>query len=150
MTRFVEGVHYVVDEDTGCWIWGRARFSSGGYGAVTIGGRTLRAHRVAYEDAKGRIPAGLHVLHSCDRPPCVNPDHLRVGTNAENIQDRVERGRRTYPRAADHPCARLTWDDVHDIRARYDAGERAVDIANDYPVKAQQIGKIGRRTVWQT
>lgn len=64
-----------------------------GYGQVHRKGRTFRAHRVAYEDAHGPIPVGLHVLHSCDNPSCVNPDHLRVGTHQENMDDRNARGR---------------------------------------------------------
>lgn len=76
-----------------CWEYGGGT-SAGGYGQIHWRGKSWRAHRVAYTLAKGDIPSGLDVLHGCDNPPCVNPDHLRVGTDSDNIRDSFERGRR--------------------------------------------------------
>jgi hypothetical protein len=81
-----------------CWGWraGRQRY---GYGSFWTG-RTIgmdKAHRVAYELAVGPIPAGLEILHDCDNPPCVNPNHLRVGTHAENMEDARTKGRLKPP-----------------------------------------------------
>ena len=75
-----------------CWPWMAAR-SGNGYGYLKIGGRMVRAHRVAYELEHGPIPAGAYILHSCDVPTCCNPDHLRVGDHAENMADMVVRRR---------------------------------------------------------
>lgn len=75
-----------------CWEWNGWR-TADGYGQRIRHGRRQRLHRVAYEWANGPIPSGLFVLHSCDNPPCVNPRHLRVGTNQENIRESVEKGR---------------------------------------------------------
>lgn len=79
------------DEDA-CWEWPGAR-DRDGYGVKTYQGRQWRVHRLAYMQATGEDPGELHVLHACDNPPCYRPSHLRVGTNAENVADKVERGR---------------------------------------------------------
>ncbi len=68
-----------------------------GYGQFNFEGKAQRAHRVAYELAKGQIPKGLNVLHSCDRPSCCNPDHLRLGTQKDNSADCWARGRARMP-----------------------------------------------------
>lgn len=82
-----------VSKTAGCWVWMGAR-DQAGYGAVKVDGRMRRAARVAWELAYGPIPAGLNILHSCDNPPCVRPDHLMIGTQRANIQDMLAKGRR--------------------------------------------------------
>lgn len=75
-----------------CWIWTRGR-SSGGYGVVGRAGDDRKAHRMAWRREYGEIPAGMHVLHRCDNPPCVRPSHLFLGTQADNNKDRDAKGR---------------------------------------------------------
>jgi hypothetical protein len=93
-----------VKRSDGCWLWTAATFKNG-YGMFAAGrfanGKTdtRYAHRVAYELCIGQIPGGLQIRHSCDTPACCNPDHLRLGTQADNIHDSVVRGRR----AKQHP-----------------------------------------------
>ena len=84
---------------TGCWEWTGFRGPKG-YGTVHVCDRryhTQRASRVAWELEYGAVPAGLHVLHTCDNPPCVNPAHLRLGTNKDNVDDRERKGRNKVP-----------------------------------------------------
>lgn len=84
---------FAVPQANGCWEWQGVRNNSG-YGVLSIGhsGRML-AHRFGWQLHRGPIPDGVHVLHTCDNPPCVNPDHLYLGTPADNARDRVERVR---------------------------------------------------------
>ena len=81
-----------------CILWIGAK--SGLYGQISVGGKLKRAHRVAWEKENGSIPEGLYVLHHCDNPPCVNVDHLFLGTQADNMRDMSEKGRNGMQR---HP-----------------------------------------------
>lgn len=85
---------YTIDPDTGCWNWIRSK-NKDGYGRVfDWENKKLKyAHRVSYEVHKGTIPQGLMVLHDCDNPSCVNPDHLHIGTAAMNAAECIARGR---------------------------------------------------------
>ena len=82
---------YVIDAD-GCWLWTAARTSQG-YGLIIDGKRRLQAHRVSYELQKGSIPKKMVVRHKCDKPLCVNPAHLELGTRGDNVRDRDGRNR---------------------------------------------------------
>ena len=94
---------------TPCVIWA-GYLDRHGYGRIG----TKRAHRVAYENAKGPIPTGMLVRHRCDNPPCVNPDHLEVGTRADNMADMKARGRSTFGER--NGQAKLTVAQVQQIR----------------------------------
>lgn len=84
---------YVDRRLSGCWEW-LGRRNKQGYGLFKVGSQHFRAHRYAYQLAHGEIPDGKMILHSCDNPPCCNPDHLRPGTALENANDVALRGRR--------------------------------------------------------
>lgn len=96
MERFMDKVE--PEPMSGCWLW-RGAVRGGGYGEIGIGSKTDKtasmraAHRVSYELFVGKIPPKMNILHSCDMPLCVNPDHLFVGTQADNCRDRARKGR---------------------------------------------------------
>ncbi len=75
-----------------CWLW-LGSVSGNGYGDLWVGKKHMNAHRYSYTLHKGEIPDGMHILHSCDNRPCVNPDYLSIGTNSDNINDAIKKGR---------------------------------------------------------
>jgi hypothetical protein len=84
-------------EENGCWIWcGGTRVKSG-YGGIKVNGKTISTHRYSYQLHYGAIPAGLFVCHKCDNPKCINPDHLFLGTNSDNMKDAYNKGRLNLP-----------------------------------------------------
>ncbi len=111
---------YYVGPPLGCWLW-EGGLSRDGYGQLWIGGfGMLQTHQISYLIHVGDIPPGLTVIHSCDVPNCVNPDHLRLGTHLENMRDMSAKGR--APRCGGRTV--LTADIVREARKRYANGER--------------------------
>lgn len=92
MTKFELLFWSKVSKTDTCWNWIGCR-NTAGYGSVSREGRIHSAHRISFEMAFGLIPAGLNVLHDCDNPSCVRPDHLVAGTQSQNLKDAVARGR---------------------------------------------------------
>jgi hypothetical protein len=84
---------YQPEPNSGCWIWLGCTRGSHGYGGIKVNGRTIPAHRYPWELHRGPIPVGLFVLHRCDNPARVNPDHLFLGTHQDNEDDKVRKGR---------------------------------------------------------
>lgn len=144
-----------VDQSGGpdaCWPW-TASGVPRGYGLFYPAGRgsNVYAHRLAFELTKGPIPAGHYILHACDNPPCCNPAHLSTGTHLENIADMHSKGRGVTPearRGSEHPNARLTDDQIREIRAAARAGERQRDIAQRFGISRSLVGQIHRGAAW--
>ena len=137
--------------DTPCWVWTGAS-SSFGHGEVRIQNKLLRAHRVAWEWDNGSIPAGMCLLHNCDVPACVRPDHCRPGTRAENTADMMARGRHRpgVIRGEEVGNARFTDAQVVAIREVYAAREMSqYELAAKFGVSQGTIGFIVRRETWK-
>jgi hypothetical protein len=145
---------------SGCWLW-LGMIDKDGYGSFPITrkeaaakghtGRQRRAHRASYEMHVGPIPDGLCVLHRCDNRACVNPAHLYVGTDADNVADMHARGR-ARPTGAPgprHPKAKLTPDDVIAIRSIYRSNvvtQREIGIA--FGIVQAYVSRILRGDHW--
>lgn len=124
-----------------CLVWIGCCDKKWGYGKIKIKGRDLSVHRVAWELLNGPIPGGLHVLHSCDNPPCLRGEHLFLGTQADNNKDMRIKGRQA--RGIKNGRGKLTDDEVVAIRKAYAAGGiTASSLANKYPVTRGYIRDI--------
>ena len=132
----------------GCWEWTKAR-NNRGYGMLSIGGRSMLAHRVSWEFANGPIPPGMHVLHRCDNPGCVRPGHLFLGTPADNVADMLAKGRGRAPKGENHKRAKLTEADVLKIRALVASGMSQRQAGEGFGVSGQAVGSIVRGETWR-
>lgn len=107
---------YIPEPMSGCWLWiGSVRREEKPYGQIGVNGKIISAHRLSYQIHNGEIPDGLWVLHKCDNPACVNPDHLFLGTGNDNVADRGRKGRTA--RGPSHGSAKLTYEQADAIRA---------------------------------
>lgn len=135
------------EPNTGCWLW-TGKVDKDGYGSFAVNGRTSeRAPRMAWLLAKGEIPEGQHVCHSCDFPPCANPEHLFLGTVQENRADEVAKNRQAS--GSRNGNALLTEAAAAEILAAYDAGEKQVDLASQYNVSTTAINLLVRGKTWK-
>lgn len=136
---------YKVDVTRGCWIWTGHR-NSAGYGGVRYGGRSMVAHRAYFAHYVAPIPAGLVVMHLCDEPACVNPDHLALGTQRANRTDSLLKGR--DGRGSRMPQTRLTDGDIERIYELRSRGLLQRQIADEVGVSRARVSDIltGRKT----
>lgn len=127
---------------TGCWLW-TGSISPKGYGQINSGGhrgKPRRTHRAAWELYRGPIPDGLQVLHKCDTPTCVNPDHLFLGTGADNMKDKANKGRGTPPPhyyGHRHHMAVLTAEQEADVQRRLRSGDTIARIVSDLGLRSR-------------
>jgi hypothetical protein len=128
--------------ESGCWVWKGSKRK--GYGLMWRDGQATSAHRVCYEAFKGPIPKGMVVRHSCDNPSCINPGHLDLGTQAENVADREARGRRDV-KGEQVGTAKLTEANVLEIRSSEVSG---VKLAKKFGVHPTTISFIKSRKTW--
>ena len=132
----------------GCWEW-ISTIQGMGYGvmSVTDKGKLILAHRLSWIIHNGEIPSGLCVRHFvCDNPLCVNPEHLKLGTKADNSRDMVEKGRSV--KGSKNWKSIFKETDVIDIRSRIAKGDRGIDIARDYKTTPSAISDIKCGTNW--
>lgn len=140
--------------ESGCWLWtaatnGRGAVKGAGYGNYydPVRRRLMRAHRYAYERYVGPIPDGLHVLHKCDVSICVNPNHLYLGTNKQNMEDKSTRNRAPDQRGVRNPRALLSQEDIERAWALWKKGLSQEKVAAIFGVHQTTISHAftGRR-----
>ncbi|MGE0456444.1 MAG: HNH endonuclease [Vicinamibacteria bacterium] len=131
-----------------CWEW-FGRCNRKRYGVIRHGKKSVAVHRVSWEIHHGAIPVGMHVLHSCDVPWCVNPGHLWLGSNLDNIADKMAKGRHRSPTGEQNGESRLTWQQVEEIRALYwEQDVYQKDIAARFDITQPQVSKIVNEKRW--
>lgn len=132
-------------QPNGCLLW-LGHVNNQGYGAIKVNGKNAGTHCYAWEQANGPIPDGLFVLHHCDRPPCCNVDHLFLGTQQDNMDDMIAKGRDNKAKGEKHHSAKLAETDIKCIRA--DNRPQTI-IGEDYEVSLQTISDIKRYKTWK-
>lgn len=141
-----------IEKTDACWLW-QGRLVGKGYGSIGLGGAGAKqklVHRLSYEIHKGQIPEGMVVMHKCDNPRCVNPDHLEAGTQSQNIKDAFARGRKmNLPSGVKgEACgaSKLMEADVLNIRESKLSFSK---LAAAYGVNKSTIERIKYRKTWR-
>lgn len=134
------------DDPQSCWEW-QGGTNNYGYGRFSFNNHKVLAHRVSWEIHFGPIPDGLGVLHHCDNPLCVNPNHLFLGTHQENMADKIKKRRHNFGQR--NGAAKLTRDDVIAIRDRASHGSTYSELADYFGVKKETIAGIIHRRSWR-
>lgn len=150
-----------LDKSGACWLWPRA-VNNHGYGVLQVQKRLHLAHRFAWSLVAGPIPSGMNVCHRCDVPRCCRPDHLFLGSHAENMRDMARKGRSAAgernglrrhpdraPRGERQGGAKLTAPLVQEIRQRYASGEAVAALATVYAVGNRTVWNVIERKTWR-
>lgn len=144
-TRFFQRIEKLPN---GCWKWrGYIRPKGMGYGEIGFGGRSILVHRYSWLIHFGEIPTGKSVLHKCDNPSCVNPEHLFLGTHADNMADCVRKGRQS--KGEQRYNSKLTDSDVRTISSLIQAGETYTDIGRRFGIKQSSVSDIASGRIWK-
>ncbi len=143
-----------VNKTDSCWLWTASKNSTG-YGKCTLSrGVWTRSHRVSWTIHHGPIPAGMDVCHNCpcgDNPACVNPAHLWLGTHAENMKDRDQKGRHSHcgAKGITNGNAKLTDSEVKEILRRLQQGETCTSIGRTFGVSQVLVSYIKLGRAWK-
>lgn len=135
---------WMAEPTSGCWLW--LAGLSHGYGTFRVGRRMQHAQRVAWSLYRGPIPDGQNVLHHCDNPACVNPSHLFLGTDADNVADKC--AKRRQPRGETHGRRKLSRDEVNGIRAGLAAGVLQAELGRRFGVAQSVVSRIKNGVLW--
>ena len=147
MERFWNKVD--IKQDDECWEWNASK-NPQGYGHFKLNGTSRSSHRVSWELNKGIIPDGMLVLHHCDNPPCVNPNHLWLGTSKDNSDDKVRKGRQSRIYGENNVNSILTNEEIYDIIRKYKSGDFTQNtLADTYKVSRPLITNIVNGKAWK-
>ncbi len=131
-----------------CWEWTGTRQTQGYGKIINEYGQLETTHRVAWRLFRSPIPKGMLICHHCDNPPCVNPDHLFVGTHHDNMADCMAKGRQDGGRGEGHGCAKLNENQVREIR-RLSRELPTKEIAARFRISLALVGFIRLRKRWK-
>ncbi len=147
---------FIPEPNSGCWLWTASVWNR--YGQFGVANKSHRAHRVSWQLYRGPIPAGLCVLHKCDVPTCVNPNHLFLGTQTDNVADMMKKGRHVSGNAGNHGNhargeragqTRLTESSVRSMRTEFNAGfKNGAALARKYEISESQARRVISGESW--
>ena len=132
-----------------CWEWQGSR-STAGYGHIKVDDRLTPAHRIAFTMAKGPIPPGKIIMHSCDNRRCCNPAHLSIGTKKENAADMLQKGRANKATGLRHHAAKLTPADIDQARALKARGVSLSAIGRQFGVDRTTVRNAITGRTWRS
>lgn len=141
--RLISRLMTYVEKTRTCWLWTGVK-DIDGYGKTNVRSKLIRSHRLFYELFKGPVPSDKFVCHSCDNPPCVNPEHLHLGTNQQNHLEKRERKRIHGER---NPNSRVTEKDVREMRSLYPS-LKLLDLSKKFGISMTQVSNIVRHKSW--
>lgn len=142
-----------IEREGDCWLWTGPTVNTG-YGTVSRYRRHILAHRFAYELTHGPIPEGMKVCHTCDHIRCINPAHLFTGTQKDNVDDMIAKGRaagwaKDHPRGSAHGRAKINEDQVREIRVQRARGIPRATVAATFGISMVSVDKIVYHETWQ-
>lgn len=144
-----------VDFSGCCHLWTRYK-THNGYGRITIRGKKMRTHRLAWEYENGEIPEGMYVLHKCDNPACVNAEHLFLGSHQDNMEDMRRKGRGKqgggFEGGENNPRTIINWGKVYEIRKMYQKGSKefgSAGLSEKFGISKSQIKRIVNGERWR-
>lgn len=140
---FLEHLRDITPDENGCWLWDGVIEPKKGYGHASLNGERYWAHRLSYMHHRGAIPDGALVCHHCDVRHCINPEHLFLGTAADNTADMLNKKRHCFGERAHH--AKLTEAAVRQIRVDKRPGWKLAEV---YGVSQTTISEVRHRKVW--
>lgn len=129
------------EPNTGCWLW-MGEWMPTGYGRHHPKTGRTGAHRFSYQAHRGQIPKGMFVCHKCDVPACVNPDHLFIGTQADNMADKARKGRTPDRHGEKHPLCKLKDEDIRKIYLLRKDGLKQKEIAAIFDIDQSYVSQI--------
>lgn len=154
--RFFEKVLIKAGDE--CWNWQGTKLKSG-YGTTRVGTKKELVHRMMYRHTVGEIPENMVIMHTCDNPSCCNPNHLRLGTQKDNIHDMIQKGRANYVgmNGESNPNVTLSSNQVAEIRSLYKGvqnrmrprtGPTLKELATQFKIGVSQVKRIVSNESW--
>lgn len=134
-----KGIH-----PNGCWVYSKGKR----YAKICVNGKTISVHRYSYELYKGQIPDNMVVCHKCDNKLCVNPGHLFIGTQKDNIQDMLSKKRGNHAKGSKHHRTTLTEKQIAHIKKRIISGEKIHNLKDEYNVSREMLYQMKAGRSW--